>query len=70
MLAEDREGRVASPADVVRAVQPFAAGADLAVLAGAPSCLRPERGAAEDLFCPARLRLPAHPCEIIGVGHS
>ncbi len=37
MLAKDREGRFASPADVVRAVQPFAAGADLAVLAGAPA---------------------------------
>ena len=35
MLAKDREGRFASPADVARAVQPFAAGADLAVLAGA-----------------------------------
>jgi serine/threonine protein kinase len=34
MLAKDREGRFASPADVVRAVQPFAAGAELAVLAG------------------------------------
>jgi serine/threonine protein kinase len=33
MLAKDREGRFASPADVVRAVQPFAVGADLAVLA-------------------------------------
>jgi serine/threonine protein kinase len=35
MLAKDREGRFASPADVARAVQPFAAGAELAVLAGA-----------------------------------
>ncbi len=35
MLAKDREGRFASPADVVRALQPFAAGAELAVLAGA-----------------------------------
>jgi serine/threonine protein kinase len=34
MLAKDREGRFASPADVVRAVQPFAAGAELAILAG------------------------------------
>jgi serine/threonine protein kinase len=37
MMAKDREGRFASPADVVRVVQPFAAGADLAVLAGAPA---------------------------------
>ena len=37
MLAKDREGRFASPADVIRAVQPFAAGAELAVLAGAPA---------------------------------
>jgi hypothetical protein len=36
MLAKDREGRFASPADVVRAVQPFAAGAELAALARAP----------------------------------
>jgi len=35
MLAKDREGRFASPADVVMALQPFAAGAELAVLAGA-----------------------------------
>ena len=34
MLAKDREGRFASPADVVQALQPFAAGAELAVLAG------------------------------------
>jgi hypothetical protein len=33
MLAKDREGRFANPAEVVRAVQPFAAGADLAILA-------------------------------------
>ena len=37
MLAKDREGRFASPADVVWAVQPFAVGAELAVLAGAPA---------------------------------
>ncbi|HEV3257823.1 MAG TPA: serine/threonine-protein kinase [Gemmataceae bacterium] len=37
MLAKDRAGRFASPAEVVRAVQPFAAGAELAVLAGAPA---------------------------------
>jgi serine/threonine protein kinase len=37
MLAKDRAGRFASPADVVRAVQPFAAGAELVVLAGAPA---------------------------------
>ena len=37
MLAKDREGRFASPADVVAAVQPFAAGAELAVLAGLPA---------------------------------
>ena len=36
MLAKDREGRFASPADVVRAVQPFAAGTKLAALAQAP----------------------------------
>jgi serine/threonine protein kinase len=36
MLAKDREGRFASPADVVRAVQPFAAGAELAARARAP----------------------------------
>jgi serine/threonine protein kinase len=35
MLAKDREGRFASPADVVQALQPFAAGAELAELAGA-----------------------------------
>ena len=35
MLAKDREGRLASPAEVVAAVQPFAAGADLAGLSGA-----------------------------------
>jgi serine/threonine protein kinase len=35
MLTKDRAGRFASPAEVVRAVQPFAAGAKLAVLAGA-----------------------------------
>jgi serine/threonine protein kinase len=34
MLAKDREGRFANPADVVRAVQPFAVGAELALLAG------------------------------------
>jgi serine/threonine protein kinase len=34
MLAKDREERFASPAEVVMAVQPFAAGAELAVLAG------------------------------------
>jgi serine/threonine protein kinase len=37
MLAKDREGRFASPADVVWAMQPFAAGAELAVLSGALS---------------------------------
>jgi serine/threonine protein kinase len=37
MLAKDREERFASPADVVRALQPFATGAELAVLAGASS---------------------------------
>jgi serine/threonine protein kinase len=37
MLAKDPEGRFASPSDVVRAVLPFAAGAELAVLAGAPA---------------------------------
>jgi serine/threonine protein kinase len=37
MLAKDREKRFASPADVVRAVQPFAVGAQLAILAGAPA---------------------------------
>ena len=37
MLAKDREGRFASPAAVVRAVQPFAVGAELAVLAGPPA---------------------------------
>jgi serine/threonine protein kinase len=37
MLAKDREGRIASPADVVRAVQPFAVGAELAVLVGTPA---------------------------------
>ena len=37
MLAKDREGRFANPADVVRAVQPFAVGAELAVLAGPPA---------------------------------
>ena len=36
MLAKDREDRFAMPADVVRAVQPFAAGAELAALARAP----------------------------------
>jgi serine/threonine protein kinase len=35
MLAKDRDGRFASPADVVAAVQPFAAGAELAGLSGA-----------------------------------
>jgi serine/threonine protein kinase len=35
MLAKDREGRFASPADVVVAMQPFTAGAELADLAGA-----------------------------------
>ena len=42
MLAKDREGRFASPADVVRAVQPFAVGAELAVLAGPPPWPPPE----------------------------
>jgi hypothetical protein len=37
MLAEDREGRFASTAHVVRALQAFAVGAELAVLAGAPA---------------------------------
>ena len=37
MLAKDRAGRFADPADVARAVQPFAAGAELAVLVGAPA---------------------------------
>jgi serine/threonine protein kinase len=37
MLAKNREGRFASPADVVRAVQPFTVGADLAALAGVPA---------------------------------
>jgi serine/threonine protein kinase len=41
MLAKDREGRFASPADVVRAVQPFAAGAGLAALAEAPPSAAP-----------------------------
>jgi serine/threonine protein kinase len=41
MLAKDREGRFASPADVARALQPFAAGAELAVLAGAPASAVP-----------------------------
>jgi serine/threonine protein kinase len=36
MLAKDREGRFASPADLALAVQPFAAGAELAGLSGAP----------------------------------
>jgi serine/threonine protein kinase len=35
MLAKDREERFASPADVVMALEPFAAGAELAVLAEA-----------------------------------
>ena len=35
MLAKDREGRFACPADVVAAVQPFAAGAALARLSSA-----------------------------------
>ena len=34
LLAKDREGRLASPAEVVAAGQPFAAGADLAGLSG------------------------------------
>ena len=42
MLAKDREGRFASPADVVRAVQPFAVGTELAVLAGPPPWPPPE----------------------------
>jgi len=42
MLAKDREGRFASPAAVVRAVQPFAVGAELAVLAGPPPWPPPE----------------------------
>jgi serine/threonine protein kinase len=37
MLAKARERRFASPADVVRAMQPFAADAELAVLAGTPA---------------------------------
>jgi serine/threonine protein kinase len=37
MLAEDREGRFANLADVVRAVQPFTVRADLSALAGAPA---------------------------------
>jgi serine/threonine protein kinase len=37
MLAKDRAARFPSTAEVVRAVQPFAAGAELAVLAGAPA---------------------------------
>jgi serine/threonine protein kinase len=36
MLAKDREGRFASLADVIRAVRPFAAGAELADLVEAP----------------------------------
>jgi serine/threonine protein kinase len=35
MLAKDREVRFASPADVAQAMEPFAAGAELAALAGA-----------------------------------
>jgi hypothetical protein len=35
MLGKDREGQFASPADLVAAVQPFAAGAALAGLSGA-----------------------------------
>src|SRR5262249_1310211 len=35
MVAKDREGRFASPADVALAVPPVAAGADLAGLSGA-----------------------------------
>ncbi|HKB42373.1 MAG TPA: serine/threonine-protein kinase [Gemmataceae bacterium] len=42
MLAKDREGRFASPAGVVAAVQPFAVGAELAVLAGLPPWSPPE----------------------------
>jgi eukaryotic-like serine/threonine-protein kinase len=42
MLAKDREGRFANPADVVAAVQPFAVGAELAVLAGPPPWPPPE----------------------------
>jgi serine/threonine protein kinase len=42
MLAKDREGRFANPADVVRAVQPFAVGAELALLAGPPPWPPPE----------------------------
>ena len=34
MLAKDREGRFASPADVALAMEPFADGAELAALAG------------------------------------
>jgi serine/threonine protein kinase len=41
MLAKDREGRFPSPADVARALQPFAAGAELAALAGASSTAVP-----------------------------
>jgi serine/threonine protein kinase len=41
MLAKDREGRFASPADVARALQPFAVGAELVALAGAPSSAVP-----------------------------
>src|SRR5262249_57021789 len=35
MLAKDREGRFASPSELVAALQPFAAGAELAGLSGA-----------------------------------
>ena len=48
MLAKDRAGRFASPADVVRAVQPFAAGPSWRSWPGPSPCLRPERGAAGD----------------------
>jgi serine/threonine protein kinase len=41
MLAKDREGRFASPADVVAAVQPFAAGAELAGLSKATAYTAP-----------------------------
>jgi serine/threonine protein kinase len=41
MVAKDRAGRFASLADVVRAVQPFAAGAELAVLPEAPASAVP-----------------------------
>ncbi len=57
MLAKDREGRFASPADVVQAVQPFVAGAELAALARAP------RRACDPGEVPATLRLFPHGSE-------